>query len=384
VIAVSPGNWSQLGELTLNSTISYLDIGQSVGISGDTIVVASEPGFMNTVNAYVFVKPPNGWGNLYSATATLAVPTASSISVAISGDSIVVGDGGAAYIFVKPAGGWTDMTPTATLTSTDGVTGDAFGSSVSISGNTVVVGANGASSGTGAAYVFVKPTGGWTDMTQTAKLTASDGQQYDFLGWATSISGNAIALGTYQGTRGGAGKAYVFVEPSTGWTDMTQTAELTVSDPREDFDMGSSVSIDGDTVVAGAPDYWPPYQAAGGAYLYVKPPGGWANATQTAKLIPIDGEPYDAFGASVLIRGKTVVVGATGRSRGLNFSEGGAYVFHEPPRGWEKMSSNVVLTGSDLRHDSGFGWSLDMDGNMMVVGSPIFQGVGRVLVFGRP
>src|SRR5579872_3489846 len=249
---------------------------------------------------------------------------------------------------------------------------------------TVVVGAYGANSAAGAAYVFVKPAGGWTDMTQTAKLTASDGQQYDYFGWATSISGNAIALGTYLGTRGGAGKAYVFVEPPAGWADMTQTAELTVSDPKEDFDMGSSVCIDADIVVAGAPDYWPPYQAAGGACLYVKPSGGWVNATQTAKLIPIDGEPYDSFGASVLIRGKTAVVGAPGRSRGLNFSEGGAYVFHEPPGGWQKMSSNVVLTASDLRHDSGFGWSLDMDGNMLVVGSPIFQYVGRVLVFGRP
>ena len=113
-------------------------------------------------------------------------------SVAISGDQIVVGaykdddngDGsGSAYVFKKPTSGWTNMTQTAKLLPSDGVTDDKFGRSVAISRDQVVVGAYGDGhndTSSGSAYVFEKPTSGWTDMTQTAKLTASDGRAYDY------------------------------------------------------------------------------------------------------------------------------------------------------------------------------------------------------------
>jgi hypothetical protein len=55
------------------------------------------------------------------------------------GDNI---DQGSAYVFVKPAGGWANMTETAKLTASDGAANDFFGNSVAISGDTVVVGAS--------------------------------------------------------------------------------------------------------------------------------------------------------------------------------------------------------------------------------------------------
>ena len=59
------------------------------------------------------------------------------------------------------------MTQTAKLTASDGAASDCFGSSVAISGDTVVVGAIlmtlAQTSNQGSAYVFVKPAGGWAD-----------------------------------------------------------------------------------------------------------------------------------------------------------------------------------------------------------------------------
>jgi len=391
---VSPGNWSQLAELTLVPTLNYnysFSIGNSVGIAGDTIVTGGLPGESYIPAAFVFVKPSGGWNNMHP-TASLNVLTPTGFaSVAIAGDTIVVGTNsiyglGSASVFVKPAAGWMDMTPTATLTSTDSSAGDEFGVSVSISDNTIVVGADNVNSGAGAAYVFVKPAGGWTDMTQTAKLMASDTQPGDYLGLAASISGNTIALGTYQRL----GKAYVFVEPPTGWVDMTETAKLTVAGPRENFFMGSSISTDGNAVLAGAPDYdRGVYDSGpGGAYLYVKPPGGWINASQTAKLIEADRGRFDEFGSSVLIKGNTAVVGARNRTRGPNFSAGGVYVFTKPPGGWTDMSGDVAVTGTNARHFSPFGASVDLDGSMLVVGTPAgplqFQNQGTAYVFGLP
>ena len=159
-------------------------------------------------------------------------------SVAIAGDTIVAGAPfsrpersiyqGTAYVFVKPASGWQNATQTARLRASDVDCCNGFGVSVAISGDTIVVGASGANpTGTvnphGAAYVFVKPSGGWANGTETAKLTASDfGGR---LGRSVAISGDTIVAGASSG-----GAAYVFTKPAGGWTSGTQTARLTASD----------------------------------------------------------------------------------------------------------------------------------------------------------
>ena len=131
-------------------------------------------------------------------------------SVAISGDQIVAGaykdddngnDSGATYVFEKPTSGWTNMTQTAKLLPSDGGAEDRFGYSVAISGDQIAVGAykdddNGSSSGS--AYVFEKPTSGWANMTQTAKLLPSDGLANDRFGISIGISGDQIVVGAYQ------------------------------------------------------------------------------------------------------------------------------------------------------------------------------------------
>ena len=115
-------------------------------------------------------------------------------------------DQGAAYVFTEPGSGWANMTQTAKLTASDGAADDYFGGSVSISGNTVVVGADGATVGgnsdQGAAYVFTEPGSGWANMTQTAKLTASDGAAGDYFGCSVSISGNTVVVGADYATVG--------------------------------------------------------------------------------------------------------------------------------------------------------------------------------------
>jgi hypothetical protein len=336
----------------------------------------------NNGSAYVFTKPANGWSNLRSV-ASLNVPSeGGASSVAIQGDTIVVGVGndtygpGAAYVFQKPATGWTDMNPTATLSSTNSLTGDYFGDSVSLSGNTIVVGAPGDNSYTGDAYIYVEPVNGWTDMTETATLKASDGKTNDFFGESVSISGNTIVSGAGQYSQA-AGKVYVYTEPAGGWTNMTQTARLTSSNGRTGNSFGGTVSISGNTILVGETG-----ADRGQAYVFVKPSTGWVNMTQTAMLSA--GDENDEFGGQVLISGQTAVVGAPLRSEAVNFEEGGAYVFSEPKGGWQNMSSTTVLTASDARHFSWLGDALAMSGNTLVVGAPAFQYNGTAFVFGLP
>ncbi|MFN8453932.1 MAG: FG-GAP repeat protein [Anaerolineae bacterium] len=92
-------------------------------------------------------------------------------------------DQGSAYVFAAGSG-WSDMTQVAKLTASDGAADDNFGGHVAINGDTIIVGSShddiGPNSDQGSAYVFVKPGGGWSDMTQTAKLTAGDAPPLTF------------------------------------------------------------------------------------------------------------------------------------------------------------------------------------------------------------
>ena len=234
-------------------------------------------------------------------------------SVAVSGDTVVVGaplDSGAtagqgsAYVFVKPGGGWVSATETAKLTASDGAADDSFGHSVAVSGDTVVVGAGfdnvGPNANQGSAYVFVKPGGGWVSATETAKLTASDGAGNDRLGQSVAVSGDTVVVGAYfdnVGTNADQGSAYVFVKPGGGWVSATETAKLTASDGAAGDRLGQSVAVSGDTAVVGA--YFDDVGTnanQGSAYVFVKPGGGWVSATETEKLTASDGAVNDLFG----------------------------------------------------------------------------------------
>jgi FG-GAP repeat len=252
----------------------------------------------------------------------------------VRGESVFlrVLDAGARYpVIVDP---WLQL---AELSSSDGLPGDEFGVSVAVSGDTVVVGANQFNSTTvGAAYVFVKGANGWSNMTQTAKLTASDGAAGALFGSSVACAGgNTVVVGAPHasvGSNQNQGKAYVFVEPPSGWANMTETARLTSADGAGNDVFGYAVSMSGKTIVVGAPQASADAQFQGVAYIFVKPKTGWATTSNfKAKLTASNGQFDDGFGSAVSISGTTVVAG----SHGANSGKGAAYVFVKPQSGWD-------------------------------------------------
>ena len=168
------------------------------------------------------------------------------------------------------------------ITASDGSFSDGFGNGLAIGGNTIVVGAGGADGTIGAAYVFVKPATGWTTMTETAKLTPSDGAPEDSFG-AVGVSGNTVIVGNAPctGANSRTGKVYVYVEPPTGWVSTTETAQLSASNGKICNGLGQQVAISGNVVVtAGIGQNVP----IGQVYVFVKPSTGWVTGTQTALL----------------------------------------------------------------------------------------------------
>jgi len=333
-------------------------------------------------------------------------------AVAVSGDTIVVGgtdstnnatvDLGEVFVFVEPpTGGWAAVTTyTAELTALNRAAGDDFGSSVSIdaAADTIVVGAPYAPGGVGAgaAYVFVKPAGGWaTTSAYDAELVADDVSPYGGFGWSVGIdaSGDTVVVGApfnpfgFQLKINELGEAYVFAEPLGGWagTFLTETAKFIASDGSSGDSLGLSVGINesGDTVVAGAIDATNgpngPVQYQGAVYVFVKPTvGGWVTPPATdpnyaARLTASDSTGHSYLGWSVGISGNTVVAGAYQAAAG----QGAAYVFVAPNpndyTSWVTPTTtptfNAKLTASDGAALDEFGTSVAISGSTIVVGA---------------
>jgi hypothetical protein len=379
--------------------------GAAVAIDGDILAVSTPN---HEVNGHagqgavdVFVRPAAGWG---AATRT-AVLTSSDggandqfgLSVGISGDTIVVGapghtvsghgSQGAVYVFVKPASGWANMTQTAELTASDGAATEGLGEAVGISGNTIVAGPAQHTQVTrrGEAYVFVKPVSGWTDMTQTAALTASDAANNDFLGVSVAISGDTVVVGA-NGRNSSQGAVYLYEKPSPGWQDMSESAKLTASDGAANDLFGTSVAIDGGTVVVGAPHHLVGLQDSGAAYVFVKPIFGWPlSTTQTAELTPSDGATNDRFGLWVAVSGDDAIVSSPLHQVGANPGQGAAYLFAKPGDVWTNMTQTQELTSSDGAAGDFFANQERIAGNVAVIGNGIRNGQrGVAYVFAIP
>jgi hypothetical protein len=389
-------NWQQLAELTPTSRAKNDWFGISIAMDNNTVVVGDfDANIEDFGSVEVFVKPPTGWSNM-TQTATLTSSdngTGFGTSVAISGNIIVVGAAntsnfnkqapgpGAVYVFVKPAGGWKDMTETFKLTASDGMPGDAFGNSVSISGTTIAVGAFFVNNFSGRVYVFTCRKSGCA---QAAELTASDSDGIlDYLGCSVAISGNTIVAGSF-GHNNFQGSSYVYVEPSGGWANMTETAELTTSKGKGGDNVGFSVAIRGGTVVAGAPGA---INSEGAAYVYVEPPSGWTSTADfTAILAAPDAVQGDSFGQAVGINqsAKVIVIGGPGANIGENLEQGAIYAYVLPHAGWKNSRHPYAeATASDGASGDVMGASVAVSGKIMVAGAPKSSSPGAAYVFGQ-
>ena len=203
-------DWVQQAYIKPNDPVSLDDFGMALAVDGNTLVVGA-PGkdipFAASGAAYVFIRVGDDWlqqGVLRAQVSGFAEEFGS--AVAIQGDTIVVGApfesggspgvngdqsdktatfAGAAYVFTRTAGVWTQE---AYLKSPAPDAADIFGYAVDLDGDTIVVGAvsedglstgvdgdptddGGTFSDVGAAFVFVRDGGSWT---QQAYLKASN------------------------------------------------------------------------------------------------------------------------------------------------------------------------------------------------------------------
>ena len=385
------GSWCQTRRLSLGNKFGY-----SVSISNDRAAVGapdrnSDKGAVYVYDLQTIAESCQG-GNQEGAatedegTAPPADPaveaaqneilndlrnTAAS-SVAISEDTAIVGleaDGnaqngefsGSALIFERSSdGSWSQ---TQKVAAGDAGVRGFFGTGVAVSGSRAAVGATGDDTNgqlAGAVYIFDKGSSGtWS---QTAKLLAGDGTVMDFLGRSVSVSGDTVIAGAdgYNEGESVLGAVYIFERTGGAWTQT----QLLASDGAHGDSFGESVSMSGDRAVIGAPWVDDNGQNSGAVYIFERDSeGAW---TQVVKLSPDDGERGDFFGASVSISGDRAIVGAEfNADEGL--ATGAAYIFERDSEGaWTQVRK--LTAGEDAEVGDQFGASVSISGDRAVVG----------------
>jgi len=234
--------WSQQAYLKASNPDIRDYFGESVAISGDTVVVGAseEDSDATGVNgdqtnnaapyagaAYVFVRNGTNWAQqaYLKASNTEFARGFSNHAVAISGDTIVIGAygegsnatgvngdqnnnlalaSGAAYVFTRSDSTWSQQ---AYLKASNTWPSYRFGYGVDISGNKIVVGSpyeasnaigvngdqgNKTALDSGAVYEFVRLGSTWV---QQAYIKASNTDPGDFFGYSAAISENTIVVG---------------------------------------------------------------------------------------------------------------------------------------------------------------------------------------------
>ena len=250
----------------------------------------------------------------------------------------------------------------ATMAAGDGGAGDQFGMSVAIDGDTAAIGAPDNDGGRGAVYVLVHRDGAWT---RQAKLTGRDGR----FGYRVALDGDTLLVGALDVVPPNRGAAYVFTRTGGAWTEQARLAR------NEDGNrFGSSVALQGNTAVVGAPGG---DGVLGAAYVYVRSGTSWSFQTQ---LRPAAISPTALLGYSVALDGNIALVGAPAGDVSAGQTRGAVYAFGRAGGGWATQGS---FSPGDGTSNAMFGSSVALVGTTALVGAPAQSGSGAAYFYTR-
>ena len=300
-----------------------------------------------------------------------------SVAVSADGNTMIVGgigdnaNGnhvGAAWVYTRSGGVWTEQ---AKLVPSDATSAAQFGYSVALSadGNTALVGGQGDNASTGAAWVFTRSGGVWTQ--QGAKLVGTPGGGQEGFSVALSADGNTAIVGGPADT-GDDGAAWVFTRSGGVWSQQGGKLVGTgaVNTPPS---QGWSVALsgDGNTAAVGGPA---DNRGVGATWVFTRSGGVWSQ--QGAKLVGSCGGGY-----SVALSGgagNILLVGANTVPTACAFVRSGGV--------WAQYGSSFTGTGYSGSTTFGTPVALSADGNTALVsgrfdGGSGIGGVGAVWVF---
>jgi hypothetical protein len=415
-IVVTPTAASDAATITVNGTAvpsgqAGTPIPLALGENPITVEVTAEAGNTQSYTLSV-MRIADAIADRYVKPAMPVAGTRLGDSVAIDGDYLAMGapfessgdpdnpadttapESGAVYIFRRDGASWL---PDRYLKASNLDELDHFGIRVAVSGDTLAVAATGESSGdaanpdddsfvdSGAVYVFRRDTAGWQE---EAYLKAPNLGPIDRFGSSIALEGDVLVVGATgedsadpsnpaDNNARDSGAVYVFRRTGTTWQ---QEAYLKASNRGSGDAFGSSLALDGDALVVGAPAEDSPRaddpasntaQNSGAAYVFRRIDTVWQ---EEAYLKANNAGGNDIFGSSVVIDGDLLVVGAPGEASSdpnnpndnLAEESGAAYVFQHGT-GWSQVA---YLKPAVPMFTDAFGTSVALAAGVLAVGAP--------------
>jgi hypothetical protein len=322
-----------------------------------------------------------------------------SVSLSGDGNTAIIGGAedngfiGAAWIFTRSTSGmWSQQGPKLVGTGAVGPVaepGQGYSVSLSEDGNTALVSGPSDNNAFGATWVFTRSGGVWG---QQAKLVANDAIGRAGQGEAVSLSGDGnIAIIGGGGDDGGVGAAWIFTRAGGIWS---QQAKLIGAGAIGRSFQGQAVSLsaDGNAAIIGGPGDNPTapqdQDPVGAAWVFAVSGGVW---NQQAKLVGtgvIGSFQVQGFSVSLSGDGNIAIIGGPFDNpqspSGVN-PIGAAWVFMRSGGVWnqqEKLVGTGVIDGVALQGNS---VSISGDGRTVIVGGPVDNGgVGAAWVFAQP
>lgn len=387
--------FSSLLKLAAADPADFDSFGLSLALDGDYALVGV-PGYDgsgdNQGAAYLFLRTQGGadaWGQVKKILpGDPADKDLFGISVAISGDTILIGAGGAdgggtdegvAYIFSRDQGGAGNWGLVKRIAASDADDGDGFGFAVALDGDTAIVGADGADgSGTnqGAAYIFYRGQGGADNWGQVARLVSENQADMNQYGFAVDVAGDLAVVGSpgEDGEGVQCGVAYIYSRDMNGVDAWGLVKAFAPDDTPDRTWLGTAVATDGVRAVIGSG--WDDGEGTDRGAAHVLGPDGQGAWREIKKLHASDARDNDLFGYTVAVDGDYVVAGAAW-ARGGGTERGQAYLFARNEGGADNWGEVQRLRASDGRNGDWFGTSLALDGLYLLVGATGEDGDGQ-------
>jgi hypothetical protein len=389
------GQFSQQGaKLTGTGAVGAAEQGYSVALSadGNTAVVGGSGDNGGAGAAWVFNRINGNWNQqgtkLTGTGATGNAVQGVSVALSADGNTALVGGPydsdniGATWVFVRSNGIWTQQGPKLTGNDAVGQAYQGYSLALSADGNTALVGDFFDNHGVGAAWVYTRSNGVWSQ--QGAKLIGSGAGQPAQQGFSVSLSadGNTALVGGCCDLNSGA--TWVFIRSNGVWTQ--QGAKLVGTGAVGGSAQGSSVALsgDGNTAIIGGPD---DNNLIGAAWIFVRIEGVWyqqgAKLTGTGAL----GQPSEGISVALSANGDTAIIGGSA-DLGSGFGNGwpgAVWLFTSSGGFWTQQGAKVVGSGAVGFARQGNSVALSADGSTALIGGPADNNyAGAAWVFTQP
>jgi len=371
--------WQQEAKLISSLGPYLESYGSAVSIEGTRAVVGAPNNDVQGINAgsvYVFDYDAGSWHftqQIFAADGSDGDWFGTAVS--LSGNRLLVGapgvneegtNAGAAYVFDLSGGVWSQSKK---LLVSSLNAHDRFGTSVDLDADRILIGAYGVDLtgiNLGAAYIFDWDGDQWTFSTE---LTASDGANLDSFAEAVSLDGNRAIVSASRDDDGSndSGSVYVFDFDNGMWSESDKlTAE---ADASANALFGNTLVLDNDTVLVGA---YHDNVNAGAAFVfeYDNQSMIW---NRIQKLTADNSQAGNYFGTSLSLDDNIIIIGAPGSDNNGNES-GSAYVFQKISGSWQQ-TENIVANDGSANHK--LGQAVSLSSELIVIGAPHADGHGK-------